>query len=477
MRRGDVHALIAARRDVHLADLRTYLSLPSASQSDPASVRRCAEFLVERYRALGCQTARVEETSGLPAVWAACDDGAGKTLATYSYFDTNTPGVGWSVDPYAGVVAERAPFKRVLYGRGCGSKGAALAFLHAVGAIREVEGCLPVNVMFLQEGEEFLGSPHVAELIERHRSQLERADAALWPGLCQGSNGDPSIFLGNKGCLKVEITCSSERWARGPKGAAAHGSTQGVVDHPVWRLVHALATLYDPQRHRILVDGFYDGLRAPSPAELALIDALAARYTGRELSAIPGIGPAAHVDCFVDDITGAEVFRRFCFEPTINIDGLRAGFTGPGTPGWTLPHTATCSIDHRLPPDLNPQASFDKLRAHLDRRGYGDLELRTLMMVEAQTLDHQTPLVQAALRVFAERGLDPIIWPRRGLSGPEAHYNRMLGLPVVGSTGLGYATGHAAPDEFIVIEGDGRVGGLVELTQSFADLIYSFASS
>lgn len=477
MRRSEVHALIAARREEHLADLRAYLALPSASQSDPASVRRSAEFLVERYRALGCQTAQVEETSALPAVWAACDDGAARTLATYGYFDTNSPGAGWSVDPYAGVLAERAPFRRVLYGRGCASKGAALAFLHAVAAIREVEGRLPVNMMFLQEGEEFLGSPHVAELVERHRSELGRADAALWPGLCQGAGGDPTIFLGNKGCLKVEITCSSERWGRGPQGAAAHGSTQGVVDHPVWRLVHALATLYDPQHHRILVDGFYDGLRAPSAAQLALIEALAARYRGRETSAIPGIGPAAHVERFVDDIDGAALFRRFCFEPTMNIDGLHAGFTGPGTPGWTLPRTATCSIDHRLPPGLTPQGCLDKLRAHLDRHGYGDIELRTLMMVDAQTLDPDTPLVRAAMRVFAERGLEPIVWPRRGLSGPEAHFNRILGLPVVGSTGLGHATGHAAPDEFIVVEGDGRVGGLVELTQSFADLIYAYAAN
>jgi acetylornithine deacetylase/succinyl-diaminopimelate desuccinylase-like protein len=371
----------------------------------------------------------------------------------------------------------RSPFKRVLYGRGCASKGAALAFLHAVAAIREVEGRLPVNVMFLQEGEEFLGSPHVAELIERHHRELSRADAVLWPGLCQETSGDPTIFLGNKGCLKVEITCSSERWGRGPQGAAAHGSTQGVVDHPVWRLVHALATLYDPQHHRILVDGFYDGQRPPSPAQLALIDALATRYKGRETTAIPGIGPVARVNHFVDDIGGAEVFRRFCFEPTMNIDGLCAGFTGPGTPGWTLPRVATCSIDHRLPPDLTPQSCLDKLRTHLDRHGYEDLELRTLMMVEAQTIDAQAPLVQAAFRMFTQRGLDPIVWPRRGLSGPEAHFNRLLGLPVVGSTGLGYATGHAAPDEFIVIEGDGRVGGLVELTQSFVDLIYAFAST
>jgi hypothetical protein len=122
-----------------------------------------------------------------------------------------------------------------------------------------------------------------------------------------------------------------------------------------------------------------------------------------------------------------------------------------------------------------PQGCLDKLRAHLDRHGYADLELRPLMMVEAQTLDPQAPLVKAAMRVFAQRGLEPIVWPRRGVSGPEAHFNRILGLPVVGSTGLGYATGHAAPDEFIVIEGDGRVGGLVELTQSFADLIYAYA--
>jgi len=85
-------------------------------------------------------------------------------------------------------------------------------------------------------------------------------------------------------------------------------------------------------------------------------------------------------------------------------------------------------------------------------------------------------LVQAALATFEARGIEPVIWPCRGTSGPTGHFSKQLGLGVLGATGTGYASGHSGPDEFLVVEGDGRVGGLTELEQSFADLVLTYAS-
>ncbi len=466
--------LIARRQAQHLAALRDYMAIPS-TLGDAAGVRRAASFLADEYRALGCQLVEVVETPGLPAIWASYDAGAAKTLAVYGYLDTNSLGSGWTIEPYEGVVAQHAAFPRVLYGRGAASKGGALAFLHALRAIRDAEGELPVNLLFLIEGEEFLGSPHMPMLIRRFEAPLARADAVIWPGPSQAANGDVALFLGNKGLLKLEVTCASALWGRGPIGAAAHSSTQAVLDSPTWRLIQALATLYDPRQGRILVEGFNEGLRPPTSEEDALLDQLAALYQGFEASAVPGIAPRAQAPHFLNDVTGREVFRRYCFEPTMNIDGLAAGMTGPGTPAWTLPHVARCTIDHRLPPDIDPDACLARIRDHLDRHGYPDIALKVLGLVGSQKLPVEHALVRAARTALARRGVAPTLWPCRGTSGPTGHFSAILGKGVLGATGLGYASGHSGPDEFLVIEGDGRVGGLTELETSFADLVLDYA--
>jgi acetylornithine deacetylase/succinyl-diaminopimelate desuccinylase-like protein len=477
MTRDDrVRGLIAERRPQHLESLRDYMAIPS-TLGDAAGVRRAAGFLAGQYRALGCQVAEVVETPSLPAIWASYDAGAARTLAVYGYVDTNSLGSGWTVEPYAGVVAQHPAFPRVLYGRGAASKGGALAFVHALRAIRDAEGELPVNLMFLIEGEEFLGSPYMPELIQRYAAPLARADAVIWPGPSQAASGDVALFLGNKGLLKLEITSSSAAWGRGPMGAAAHSSTQGVLDSPTWRLVHALATLYDPQAGRILVEGFTEGLAPPTPEEDRLLDQLAEQYRGREAAAVPGIGPRAGAPHFLGDIGGREVFRRYCFEPTMNIDGLAAGMTGPGTPAWTLPDVARCTIDHRLPPDIDPDTCLARIRSHLDRHGFPDIGLRVLGAVGSQKLPVDHDLVRAARAALARQGVTPTLWPCRGTSGPTGHFSAILGKGVLGAAGLGYASGHSGPDEFLVIEGDGRVGGLTELETSLADLVLEYAGA
>ena len=470
-----VYDRIRASFPAHLQHVRAFLAQPSVSAED-RGVRDCAELLAARLQALGCRQTEIAETPGLPAVWAQLDAGAPATLAVYGYFDTNTVGADWDHDPFAGVIAPRAPFPQVLYGRGGSNKGGLMAFLNALEAMQQAQGALPVNLLFLCEGEEFVGSRHVPLLIERYRALLARADGALAPGLCQNAAGAVDFALGNKGCLHVEMTCSGEAWGRGPRGAPTHSSTMGVVDHPVWRLVHALATLYDPRTATITVPGFADGLRPPTEEELQLADALAQADAQGAAARIPGIGNDARVRRFVQDAAGPEVFRRYCFEPTMNINGLRAGFTGPGTALWTLPHRASCTIDHRLPPDLDPQACLQKIRDHLDRQGYADIRLEVLMAVGAQSLQPNDDLAQAALRTFGRWGVAPRIWPRRGASGPTGHFSRLLGLKTLGSTGLGYASGHSSGNEYLVIEGNEQVGGLTELTCSFADLLYSYAA-
>ena len=98
------------------------------------------------------------------------------------------------------------------------------------------------------------------------------------------------------------------------------------------------------------------------------------------------------------------------------------------------------------------------------------------MSVGSTTLSVKDDLAQAALKVFRGLDIDPTIWPRRGASGPTGYFSQLLGLKALGATGLGHASGHSEANEFLVVEGNQKVGGLVELEQSFVDLLYSYAA-
>jgi acetylornithine deacetylase/succinyl-diaminopimelate desuccinylase-like protein len=160
----------------------------------------------------------------------------------------------------------------------------------------------------------------------------------------------------------------------------------------------------------------------------------------------------------------------------MNISGLRAGYSGPGTKFWTLPGSAYCNIDCRLPGEMDPVALLASFRNHLDRHGYEDIGIQVLESTpSALTPGVQDPVVQAALRVLDAWQIEPVIWPRAGAGGPTGHFSRMLNLTPLTSVGIGHS-GQQGDEDYLVIEGNGIVGGLMELEQSFADLLYSYAA-
>ena len=189
---------VVENQDRHLERVREFMAQPSVSQENQG-MEECAELLLRYYQELGCKEAEIAETPVFPAVWAYYDAGAPKTLAVYSYFDTNVVGSGWDNPPYDAVVAPHGPFKKVLYGRGAGNKGAFMGFLNALESIKAAAGELPVNLMFVSEGEEFVGSDHIPLLIDRYRHHLSKADAAIVAGACQTASGRHFVVPGQQG--------------------------------------------------------------------------------------------------------------------------------------------------------------------------------------------------------------------------------------------------------------------------------------
>ena len=465
-----VFARIDERLEADILRLQAFVRQPSIS-AENHGIRECAALIREYLEALGCNPAEIVETGGHPVVYGERWVGAPRTLLIYLMYDTQpVSGENWSVPPLEGRIVQQPPFGRCLVARGAkNSKGPLRAFLNAVEAIQEVTGTLPVNLLFVAEGEEELGSPNLPRFVEHYGDRLARSDAALHPYALQEPDGRVLIWPGTKGLLYVEIEASGERWGRGPRVYDIHASQKSIVDSPAWRLIAALSTLVAVDGNSVAVDGFYDNVRPPTAAEEAAVQTLAETF---------GLEPFKQlwqVDAFLDEVTTVGLLRRYFFTPTLNLDGIWGGYTGPGSK-TVLPHRATAKLDARLVPDQGKDEILAKLRRHLDVRGYTDLNVRLMGGGEWSQTPPDAPIVQAAVAGLRDLGVEPEVWPRNVGFFPAYLFNRPpLNLPFC-AAGLGHGGRAHSPDEYFLLDGNDRVAGLAGCEKSYAAILSQFAA-
>lgn len=471
--------------DRHVKNLQEFCRQPSIS-AENYGVRECAVLLGDYYRRLGCQEVEIVPTDGHPCVWAYLDAGAPKTIVNYCMYDVQ-PVVNerWSSPPFDARIwdaseaddAEVGPqlredlktFRKILVARGAvNSKGPYRAWLNALEAIIAVEKKPPVNIMFTAEGEEELGSPHFPQFIDKVKHRLSGAHAVLNPSASQNRQGKVVMALGVKGIVYFELECAGRSWGRGPQAYDVHSSFKAVVDSPAWRLIEALATMVSPDGNTITIDGFYDNVAPPSPEDLELVEALVKTWDEATWKQV------LQVDRFIDDATGRDLLLKYLYSTTLNIDGIWGGYTGPGTK-TVLPHKVACKMDVRLVPTQHSSEILPKIRGHLDRHGFTDIAIRPLNGYEWAKTSVRADVVQAVLGVYRDHGIEPLIMPHTGGSAPMYLYSRdPLTLPVCGG-GLGHGGRAHSPDEYFVIEGNDRVGGLLECERSHVEMLYAYA--
>lgn len=285
----------------------------------------CAELLATYYRELDCRNVEIVQTDGHPVVFAEYDAGKPVTLIVYFMYDVKQIiGEDWTLirDPFDPQVVDMAPFRQCLIGRGAvNQKGPLGAFLNAVGSILATNQELPVNLKFVSDGEEEIGSPHLLDFANSYVDRLKDADVAIFPSASQNLKGVPTISLGCKGSAPLELECSGTFWGRGPKKFDIHSSNAAVVDNPAWRLIHALSTLSDPEHpDRVVGEGFYDNVAPPTPEDLDLVERLAARFDEDSMKRVLA------VDHFIDDVRGKDALMKLLFSPTMNIQGIYGGY-------------------------------------------------------------------------------------------------------------------------------------------------------
>jgi acetylornithine deacetylase/succinyl-diaminopimelate desuccinylase-like protein len=361
---------------------------------------------------------------------------------------------------------------KVLVGRGAtNQKGPEAAFLAALHAFRRAGRKLPVNLVFVAEGEEEIGSPHFQQVVHKPEvlAELRKCSGVFMPMAQQALDGTLTMALGAKGVIELELVSSGERWGRGPKHDI-HSSNEARVDSPAWHLVQALNTLVGPDGHTPAIDHYADKARPLTLAEKAMIRE-AARRQNEEM-----IKKEFGVERWVHDVGFLEALELLASRPTVNIEGLVGGYTGPG--GKTiLPHRAVAKIDMRLVPDMTAAGALAALKAHLAKHGFGDIEVNMTGGYNPTSTSPDAALVRAATAVYRRAGIDPILLPRMAGSWPGYVFTgEPLKLPA-GHFGLGHGNGAHAPNEYFVIEStNSRIQGIDGAARSYVEYLYELAA-
>jgi len=213
-------------------------------------------------------------TSGHPGVFATLDAGAPKTVGIYFMYDVKQADPSeWSSPPFEAALVDKPGLGKVLVGRGAvNQKGPEATWLAALHAFKAAGRKLPVNLVFVAEGEEEIGSPHFTQVVRRPDilAALHKCTGVYMPMPMQALDGTVTINLGAKGVVELELVSSSEDWHRGPK-QDLHSSNEARVDSPVWHLIQALATLVGPDGHTPAIDGYAEKALPLTPADKALI--------------------------------------------------------------------------------------------------------------------------------------------------------------------------------------------------------------
>jgi len=438
---------IEKRHEESVRRIQDWIKQPTIAAENKGINEGC-ELMMRLLRDAGCQQVTKCPTDLHPGVFATLDAGAPKTLAVYIMYDVKQVDPSeWSSPPFTPTLVDKPGLGKILVGRGAvNSKGPQGAFLAAVHAIRGAGRKLPVNLVFVCESEEEIGSPHISQIVRRPEvvAALRKCSGVLTPSSAQGLDGVVTMSLGAKGVVELELVSSGERWGRGPK-LDVHSSNKARLDSPAWHLVEALATLVSPDGNTIVVDNYLEKVRPVSAAEKAMIDEAAKRQSE------PLLKQQLGVQHWVHDVSFRESLELLCSQPTINIEGLVGGYTGPG--GKTiLPHRAVAKMDLRLVPDMTAADALAKLKAYLTKRGFGDIEVNMTGGYDPTSTEPNSLPVRVETAVYKRNGVDPIIWPRTAGSWPGYVFtDEPLKLPAV-QFGFGHGNGAHAPDEYYLID-------------------------
>src|SRR5438067_3114304 len=465
-------AEIQKQHDQNVQRLQTWIRQPSIAAENRGMQEGC-RLMMEMLQDAGFEQVTQVSTDGQPGVFATMDNGAAKTLVLYFMYDVKqVDPAEWSSPPFEAAIVDKPGIGKSIIGRGAvNQKGPEATFLAALHAIRGAGRKPPVNLVLVAEGEEEIGSPHFPQIVRRPEvlAALQKCSGVFMPSAEQDLDGNVTMTLGAKGVIECELVSTGEKWGRGPR-KDVHSSTKAMLDSPAWHLVEALVTLVSPDGNTPAIEGFADKARPLSDTEKKMI-AEAARRLDENVAK-----KQLSVDHWVHDVSYQEALELLQSRPTVNIEGLVGGYTGPG--GKTiLPHRAVAKLDLRLVPDMKADEALAALKAHLAKRGFGDIEVNMTGGYDPNSTSADTPLIRAQVAFYRGKGVDPIILPRSAGSWPGYVFTGDPLHLAAGHFGMGHGSGAHAPDEYYVIESTNpNVQGIDGAVRSHVEYLYELAA-
>ena len=466
----DVKAEITKRHDEAVKRLQDWIAQVSIA-AENRGYPEGAEYMAKLARDAGFQKADVITTDGKPGVFATLDAGAPKTVGLYFMYDVKQfDPAEWSSSPTDAQIVDKPPLGKVIVGRGAvNQKGPEAAFLAALYAIRGANQKMPVNLVMVAEGEEEIGSPHIKQLAHRPEVQeaLSKCVGVFMPHATQDLDGVVTVNLGSKGVIELELVSDGAKWGRGP-AKDVHSSLKAMIDSPAWHLVKALDTLVSEDGNTIKIDN-YPKPRPISADEKTMIASVS------KIRSEASAKKQFSTQHWIDDLPWQQANERLESQPTVNIEGLVGGYTGPG--GKTiLPHRAVAKIDMRLVPDMKAADALAALKAHLAKRGFGDIEVNMTGGYDPTSTSPDSVLIKAQLASYKKFGIDASLWPRNAGSYPGYAFTGEPLKLAAGHFGLGHGSGAHAPDEYYVIESaNPKIQSFDGAVMSFVEYLYELA--
>lgn len=413
-------------KDQILDELIEFVSIPSVS-TDPekkTEMQRAAQWVANQMHSLGFENVKILPTARHPVVYGeSLKAGSDKpTVLIYGHYDVQPaePLELWGTPPF-----EPTQQGENLYGRGASDmKGQVVASLKAVEAYAHT-GDLPINVKFIIEGEEEIGSPSLEKFLTENKDMLS-SDFAINPDTGMIGADTPTITYGLRGLAYFELRVT------GPEHDLHSGIFGGAVHNPAQALCELIAGMHDGNG-RVTLPGFYDSVRSLDDEERAEL----ARLPLDETFYLKQTGAP---ELFGE--TGYTAYERVGARPTLEVNGLLSGFTKEGSK-TVLPAKAMAKISMRLVPDQNPDEVYKQFMRYLEENAPPTIrwELEDLNQGDAAITDCTMPGVVALSQAMeATWGKNPV-YKREGGSVPVvAQMQKILGIESV-------LTGFGLPDD------------------------------
>jgi acetylornithine deacetylase/succinyl-diaminopimelate desuccinylase-like protein len=422
---------VEANRDAFVARVMDYVRHPSISAHN-VGIGEVAAILVEMLKGLGMEAEAVPTRKHPMVLGRRIVSTEKPTVLLYGHYDVQPPEPLdlWKSPPFEPTIRNGR-----IYARGIGdNKGQHFAQLLAIESHIAVNGDLPCNVIFLLEGEEEIGSPHIAEFVRDHADRL-KADLAVTSDGPLHESGLPVITFGARGVAGFALR------ARTASRDVHSGNFGGVVPNAVWKLVHLLATMKSPSGE-ITIEGLAEPILPASEIEREAI------------SKLPLDLDQVKAELGLDELDAPKergYFERLMFYPTLTINGFRGGYGGPGRK-TVIPSEAFVKCDIRLVEPLTPEYVFEKVAAHV-RRHAPDVEfVPEIGMLPSKTSMDSRYVEPMRKAIVAARGVEPLLYPTLGASLPDYVFTKLLGIP---SFVVPYANAdeaNHAPNENLEIE-------------------------